>query len=108
MVGMQSRQARRSRVVPLLMAVGGLAVAAMAADVARSEALLRRFTPHPTNYFRFPGGCYDRAALRAIAPTGVRVIQYDVASGDAFGTSVRRIVTHTLAQTRAGSRSEER
>jgi len=83
--------------------LGGLEVAAMAADVARSEALLRRFTPHPTNYFRFPGGCFDRAALRAIAPTGVRVIQYDVASGDAFGTSVRRIVTHTLAQTRAGS-----
>jgi peptidoglycan-N-acetylglucosamine deacetylase len=83
--------------------LGGLAVTAMAADVARSEALLRRFTPHPTSYFRFPGGCYDRAALRAIAPTHVQVIQYDVASGDAFGTSTRRIVTHTLAHTRAGS-----
>ena len=83
--------------------LGGLPVAAMAADVARSEALLRRFTPHPTSYFRFPGGCYDRAALRAIAPTHVQVIQYDVASGDAFGTSVHTIVHHTLTQTRAGS-----
>jgi len=83
--------------------LGGLRVSAMAADVARSEALLRRFTPHPTNYFRFPGGCYDQAALRAVAPTHVQVIQYDVASGDAFGTSVRPIVTHTLAHTRAGS-----
>ena len=61
--------------------LGGLRVSAMAADVARSEALLRRFTPHPTNYFRFPGGCYDQAALRAVAPTHVQVIQYDVASG---------------------------
>jgi peptidoglycan-N-acetylglucosamine deacetylase len=83
--------------------LGGLARSAMAADVARSEALLRRFTPRPTRYFRFPGGCFDRAALRAIAPTGVRVIQYDVASGDAFGTSVPRIVGHTLTHTRAGS-----
>ena len=83
--------------------LGGLPVAAMAADVARSEALLRHFTPHPTNYFRFPGGCYDRAALRAIAATHVQVIQYDVASGDAFGTSVRLIVAHTLIHTRAGS-----
>jgi peptidoglycan-N-acetylglucosamine deacetylase len=83
--------------------LSGLPVAAMAADVARSEALLRRFTPHPTSYFRFPGGCYDRAALRAIASTHVQVIQYDVASGDAFGTSVATIVRHTLTQTRAGS-----
>jgi peptidoglycan-N-acetylglucosamine deacetylase len=83
--------------------LGGLPVAAMAADVARSEALLRRFTPHPTSYFRFPGGCYDRVALRAIAPAHVQVIQYDVASGDAFGTSVGAIVSHTLAQARGGS-----
>jgi len=83
--------------------LGGLPVAAMAADVSHSEALLHRFTPHPTNYFRFPGGCYDRAALRAIAPTHVQVIQYDVASGDAFGTSVETIVRHTLAHTRGGS-----
>jgi peptidoglycan/xylan/chitin deacetylase (PgdA/CDA1 family) len=83
--------------------LGGLPVAAMAADVARSEALLRRFTPHPTSYFRFPGGCYDRVALRAIAPAHVQVIQYDVASGDAFGTSVDAIVGHTLARTRGGS-----
>ena len=83
--------------------LGGLPVAAMAADVSHSEALLHRFTPHPTNYFRFPGGCYDRAALAAIAPTHVQVIQYDVASGDAFGTSVEAIVRHTLAHTRAGS-----
>jgi peptidoglycan/xylan/chitin deacetylase (PgdA/CDA1 family) len=33
----------------------------------------------------------------------VQVIQHDVASGDAFGTSVETIVRHTLTQTRAGS-----
>jgi peptidoglycan/xylan/chitin deacetylase (PgdA/CDA1 family) len=54
-------------------------------------------------YFRFPGGCYDATALRAVAPTGVTLVQYDVASGDAFGTSVSAIVQHTLAAAANGS-----
>jgi peptidoglycan/xylan/chitin deacetylase (PgdA/CDA1 family) len=80
-----------------------LPLAAMAADVRHSFAVLRRFTGHPVPYFRFPGGCYNAAALRAIAPTGVSVVQYDVASGDAFGTSVYAIVAHTLALAGDGS-----
>jgi peptidoglycan/xylan/chitin deacetylase (PgdA/CDA1 family) len=65
--------------------------------------VLRRFTDHPTPYFRFPGGCYDQAALDAIRPSGVVVIQYDVASGDAFGHSVTAIVDNVLRSTKNGS-----
>jgi peptidoglycan/xylan/chitin deacetylase (PgdA/CDA1 family) len=83
--------------------LGTLALPEMEGDVARSEALLRQFTTRPSPYFRFPGGCYDDAALHAIAPAGVTVIQYDLASGDAFGTSVRAIVNNVLANTRNGS-----
>jgi peptidoglycan/xylan/chitin deacetylase (PgdA/CDA1 family) len=75
----------------------------MAADVERSERQLRSFTRHLTPYFRFPGGCYDRTALRAVAPAGVTVIQYDDPSGDAFGTSVPAIVAQTLDHVRNGS-----
>ncbi len=75
----------------------------MAADVQRSEDLLRSFTPRATRLFRFPGGCYDQAALAAVAPTGVTVVQYDVASGDAFGTNVAAIVRHVLDHARNGS-----
>ena len=75
----------------------------MATDVARSEEVLRRFTERPTSFFRFPGGCYDGAALVAIRPARVQVIQYDVASGDAFGTSEKHIVGHTLSSVRNGS-----
>jgi len=78
-------------------------VADMAPDVEQSEAILRQYTDHPTPYFRFPGGCYDQAALDAIGPTGVVVVQYDVASGDAFGSSVNAIVSETLRQTAKGS-----
>lgn len=83
--------------------LGKLPVSAMAADVERSEDVLGSFTDHPTAYFRFPGGCYDAAALRAIAPTGVTVIGYDVASGDAFGHSVAAIVNTVLHDTQNGS-----
>jgi peptidoglycan/xylan/chitin deacetylase (PgdA/CDA1 family) len=79
-----------------------LPTTAMASDVRRSFTVLRRFT-RPVPYFRFPGGCYNRAALQAIASTGVTVVQYDVASGDAFGTSATAIVGHTLAAARYGS-----
>ncbi|MFN8103439.1 MAG: polysaccharide deacetylase family protein [Acidimicrobiia bacterium] len=83
--------------------LGGLAASEMAADVERSEELLRRFTDDPTPYFRFPGLCWDADAMAAIAPTGVVVIGGDVASGDAFGTSVDAIVRQTLSRTRNGS-----
>jgi len=83
--------------------LAGLEVSQMAADVVQSEEVLRRFTDHPTAYFRFPGGCYDQTALDAIAPTRVVVIQFDVASGDAFGTSVSAIVSHTLKSVTNGS-----
>jgi len=78
-------------------------VAQMAADVEGSERQLRHFTRHLTPYFRFPGGCYDRTALRAIAPAGVTVIQYDDPSGDAFGTSVPAIVAQALDHAQNGS-----
>jgi len=83
--------------------LGALPPAQFASDVEQSFAVLRRFTDEPTSYFRFPGGCFDDVALRGVAPTGVTVVQYDVASGDAFGTSVKAIVDGTVRQTRNGS-----
>jgi len=83
--------------------LGTLRLSEMADDVNHSEALLREYSTRPTPYFRFPGGCYDEAALRAVGPTGVTVIQYDLASGDAFGTNVGSIVRNVLTNTRNGS-----
>ncbi|MBV8692413.1 MAG: polysaccharide deacetylase family protein, partial [Actinobacteria bacterium] len=54
--------------------LGGLPVGEMAADVMQSFDVLRRFTDHPVPYFRFPGDCYDRTSLAAIASTHVAVI----------------------------------
>lgn len=80
-----------------------LATADMAPDVERSEAVLRTFTDHPTPYFRFPGGCYDAQAVAAIGPAGVTVIEFDLASGDAFLRSAKAIVQHVLTNVHDGS-----
>ncbi|MFF5288908.1 polysaccharide deacetylase family protein [Paractinoplanes globisporus] len=83
--------------------LGTIARADMAADVERSFQVLARYTDRPTRYFRFPGGCYDQAALDAIAPTGCTAVEYDDVSGDAFGHNPKRIADDTVAQARPGS-----
>jgi peptidoglycan/xylan/chitin deacetylase (PgdA/CDA1 family) len=83
--------------------LGALPRAQMAADVETSFQVLDRYTTRPTRYFRFPGGCYDAAALQAIAPTGCTVVEYDDVSGDPFNTHPAAIARATLAQARNGS-----
>jgi peptidoglycan/xylan/chitin deacetylase (PgdA/CDA1 family) len=83
--------------------LGTIPRADMAADVERSFEILAQFTPHPSRYFRFPGGCYDATALKAIAPVGCTAVEYDDVSGDAFGTSAKTIATKTVAQAKPGS-----
>lgn len=73
------------------------------ADIEHSEAVLHGLTARPTPYFRFPGGCYTPAALRAASTAAVLVVQYDLPSGDAFGHSVRAIVANVLNSARDGS-----
>ncbi|GAC1444944.1 MAG: polysaccharide deacetylase family protein [Mycobacteriales bacterium] len=75
----------------------------MVSDIELSERLLHRLDPHATRLFRFPGGCFDHTGLAAASAAHVSVVQYDVASGDAFGRSVQAIVGHTLSSVQNGS-----
>jgi peptidoglycan/xylan/chitin deacetylase (PgdA/CDA1 family) len=74
----------------------------MADEVRRPIATLQRLTGRASRWFRFPGLCHDRAALEAIAPVGVTVVDGD-ASGDAGARSVDAIVRHTLDEVHPGS-----
>ncbi|WP_373561410.1 polysaccharide deacetylase family protein [Streptomyces sp. rh34] len=78
--------------------------AAMAREVERAftafrEAGARNVVP----YFRFPGGCYDDTALRALAPANVTAVQWDVVSGDAFATDADAVAEQVLDGVRPGS-----
>lgn len=76
----------------------------MRADVERAfTAFEKAGVRNAVPYFRFPGGCYDDRALRAIAPTQVTAVQWDVVSGDAFATDADAVVAEVLRGVRPGS-----
>ncbi|WP_433223978.1 polysaccharide deacetylase family protein [Microtetraspora malaysiensis] len=75
----------------------------MRGSLRRTEALLDRIAPGHPKFFRFPGGCFDKAALKAVAAEGLTPIQWDVVGGDAFATSKDAIVRQTLGGVRGGS-----
>jgi peptidoglycan-N-acetylglucosamine deacetylase len=82
--------------------LGKLPTEAMAADVERSFQVLAPFGGRQTGYFRFPGGCYDTTALRAIAPTHCTVVQYDIVGGDAFNNNANSITDNVLRHAHNG------
>ncbi|MFD8152602.1 polysaccharide deacetylase family protein [Streptomyces sp. NPDC059720] len=76
----------------------------MRRDVERAYAAFRAVgVPDPLPYFRFPGGCYDRPALKALAPAGVTAVQWDVVGGDAFEKDPDVVVRQVLDGVRPGS-----
>ncbi|MFI6284965.1 polysaccharide deacetylase family protein [Streptomyces sp. NPDC051018] len=76
----------------------------MKADVDRAFTAFRRAgARNVVPYFRFPGGCYDEQALRAIAPAGVTAVQWDVVSGDAFAKDSDAVAEQVLAGVKPGS-----
>ncbi|WP_225826306.1 polysaccharide deacetylase family protein [Streptomyces naphthomycinicus] len=76
----------------------------MRSDVERAFSSLRTAgVPHAMPYFRFPGGCYDQRALRALSRLGVTAVQWDVVSGDAFATDADAVVRQVLDGVKPGS-----
>jgi len=77
---------------------------AMARDVERAFSAFRQAgVRNVVPYFRFPGGCYDDAALRALTPANVTAVQWDVVSGDAFATDAGAVAEQVLDGVRPGS-----
>ncbi|MDT3725654.1 polysaccharide deacetylase family protein [Streptomyces sp. DSM 41972] len=76
----------------------------MRADVERAYQAFRAVgVPDPMPYFRFPGGCHDRRALKALTPAGVTAVQWDVVGGDAFATDPDAVARQVLDGVRPGS-----
>lgn len=76
----------------------------MRTEVERAyAAFYKAGVPAAMPYFRFPGGCYDQRALRAISGTGVTAVQWDVVSGDAFATDAAAVARQVLERVRPGS-----
>jgi peptidoglycan/xylan/chitin deacetylase (PgdA/CDA1 family) len=94
---------RHSAYVPNCHGLPLLAPSQRTRDPKRTFDILSRFRGHQTRYFRFPGLCHDAAALKALAPLGVTVIDGDCVSGDPFAMSAAPIVHRVLSTVQPGS-----
>ncbi|WP_282695729.1 polysaccharide deacetylase family protein [Streptomyces sp. CC208A] len=76
----------------------------MASDVRRAfDSFRDAGAVNVVPYFRFPGGCYDDAALHALAPARVTAVQWDVVGGDAFAKDPDAVAEQVLSGVRPGS-----
>ncbi|MFH0516139.1 polysaccharide deacetylase family protein [Streptomyces sp. M41] len=76
----------------------------MRSDVERAYRAFRKVGVRDAMpYFRFPGGCHDRRALKALTQAGVTAVQWDVVSGDAFATDAGAVARQVLREVRSGS-----
>ncbi|WP_031086476.1 polysaccharide deacetylase family protein [Streptomyces sp. NRRL WC-3549] len=76
----------------------------MRGEVERAfDAIRKTGARQVVPYFRFPGGCYDDASRKALAPTGVTAVQWDVVSGDAFATDADAVAEQVLDGVEPGS-----
>jgi peptidoglycan/xylan/chitin deacetylase (PgdA/CDA1 family) len=94
---------RHSAYTPNCYTLPQLPRAEMTVDAQRTFEVLNEFGGNQTRYFRFPGLCHDNAALTALAPLGVTVIDGDVVSGDPFATAAGPIIRAVLDKVQAGS-----
>lgn len=51
-------------------------------EINQTEKLLTSVTGHSSRLFRLPFGFYDERVLKAVTASGVRIIQWDVVTGD--------------------------
>ena len=76
----------------------------MRSDVERAYTAFKKAgVTDAMPYFRFPGGCYDQRALRAVSGVGVTAVQWDVIGGDAFATDADAVARQVLEGVKPGS-----
>jgi peptidoglycan/xylan/chitin deacetylase (PgdA/CDA1 family) len=74
-----------------------------AAEVQKTDELLRKNTESYKKYFRFPGLCADAAAVKTVEDQGYTVIGGDVDGADAFVNNPKWISSDVVANVHPGS-----
>lgn len=74
-----------------------------AAEVQKTDDLLRQYAASYKKYFRFPGLCSDAAAVKKVEDQGYTVIGGDVDGADAFEKNPKWIASDVVSHVRPGS-----
>ena len=74
-----------------------------AEEIAKTDALLKKYTVTYKKYFRFPGLCYDAQSVKKVTDQGYSVIGGDVDGADAFVNSPKWTASDIVANVHPGS-----
>ena len=83
--------------------LGSVQKSNQAAEVQRTDVLLKKNSTSYKEYFRFPGLCFDPSDLERIEAQDYTVIGGDVYGGDGFEKNPAKIVLNVLVHVRPGS-----
>ncbi len=72
-------------------------------EITKTEELLSKQTAHHSNFFRFPGLCYDDNDLELATSHGYIVIGGDVHGNDGFEKNTSKIVSQVVSHVKPGS-----
>lgn len=71
--------------------------------IKKAQRTIKEVTGKTPRYFRFPGGCYEKQDLKLVNSLGLKGVQWNAVSGDAFAENSSSIVKKTLNNTYNGS-----
>ena len=74
-----------------------------AAEVQKTDDLLRQYAVSYKKYFRFPGLCSDAQAMKTVEEQGYTVIGGDVDGADAFEKSPKWVASDVVSHVHPGS-----
>ncbi len=74
-----------------------------AAEVRKTDDLLKQYAVSYKKYFRFPGLCSDAQAVKTVEDQGYTVIGGDVDGADAFQKSPKWVASDVISHVRPGS-----
>jgi hypothetical protein len=83
--------------------LGSVGRAAQVSQLEHAQRAIERVTGLTPKFFRFPGGCYDRAALDTVHAAGLIPVQWNVNSIDAFNAYPQQIAATVLNGVKPGS-----
>ncbi len=82
----------------------GLALAAdKKREILKAQKILNQLTGKKPTLFRFPGGCYSGEDVALVESLGLKVIGWDVISGDATRDSANKIYYNVTQKSTNGS-----
>ena len=68
-----------------------------------SQEILTELTGRVPTLFRFPGGCYGKSDLELAKKYGLKVVGWNLASGDAFNNNAKSIIKRVEGKVKSGS-----